>query len=424
MRTTFEFGFEYIKNLVKQHSRLFQSLRYLYYSVFGGVQKVQIYEISGLVKNSGNRMTTLFVGKEYSAHQFASLVYCQIDKILLFREFRFNQIVSALSTNTPEIIAVNVKKPTASEFEKLGYLLLPNVTFSLDLRRPIDQIIRKMSRRRRRDIKKIESFNYPYTICRGNDEDFNFFYWKMYLPYAVERFGKGAYVRTYNESKALYRGGGGIIFIRKFNKPVAGILFRTVGKTLYALSIGLCQLSEKFAEHLAGQAVLFYLIKWAKMQGLESLDYGITLPFFREGIFMYKKEWGMHVEKPIDQSFFALKFNSLNAGSFSFLEQNPFIILDNGMFKGVVFLNHKPSKEELHQIFSEYFLPKLSSLVFVACYKSNTEVLDKAELSTKPSGPPDVLAKPLLDICSLQRNAFKVEVLELWGLDQKQISIK
>jgi hypothetical protein len=349
------------------------------------------------------------------------LVYHQIYKTLLIEELRSNQITSALKTNKPEIIAVNVQKPAANEFGKQGYLLLPDLSFSLDLHRPIDDIIGRMSRRRRRDIKKIETQNYSYTISKEKDGDFDFFYWKMYSPYAEQRFGKAAYIKRYNESKAFYRSGGGIIFVKKCEKPVAGILFRTIGKTLYAISMGLYQQSEKFADQLTSQAALLFLIKWAKMNGMESLDYGTSLPFFREGVFMYKKEWGMNVAEPIDRSYCALKLNTLNAGPLLFLQENPFIVSDNGILKGVAWLNHKPTKEELHQIFSEYFLPKLSSIIFIAYYKSDTELLEKAESSTKPKGFSQVLSKPLSDICLLlQENAFKVEVLELWGLKEEQ----
>jgi hypothetical protein len=413
MRTAFEFILEYIKKLAKRRILLSQSLRYIYNLVFGRIQKVQIYETSGFIEGANDKIALLFVGKEHCAHQFASLVYRQIDKTLLIEELRFSQITSVLKTTTHEIIAVNVEKPRANEFEKQGYLLLPDISFKLDLHIPIDEIIIKMSKRRRRDVKKIEAANYSYIISKESDDDFNFFYWKMYLPYATQRFGKAAYIKKYNESKAFYKTGGGIIFVRKCEKLVAGILFRAVGKTLYAISLGLCQQGEKFAEQRASQAALLFLIKWAKMNGMASLDYGTSLPFFREGVFTYKKEWGMSVTEPIDQSYCALKLNSPNAGFISFLQQNPFIISDNGILKGVVLLDHKPTKEELTQTFSEYFLPRLNSIIFIAYYKSNAKLLDKDEPLTKSIGFSPVLSKPLLDICLLLKEKFKVEALEL-----------
>ena len=149
---------------------------------------------------------------------------------------------------------------------------------------------------------------------------------------------------------------------------------------------------------------------------MESLDYGTSLPFFKQGVFIYKKEWGMSVTEPIDQSYCALKLSSPNAGFLSFLQQNPFIISDNGLLKGVVLLNHKPTEHELHQTFSEYFLPKLISIIFIAYYKSNTRVLGKDEYLTESIGFPAVLSKPLQDICLLlKKEAFEVEAFELSG---------
>lgn len=416
MLSSFDFMLEYVRKSLRRKPHLSQSLRYLYNLALGKFQKVQIYEISGSVENSDRKITTLFVGREQGAHQFASLVYHHIDKTLPVKELRFGQITPAISTNISEILAIRVEKPAAKEFERQGYLLLPNISFNLDLHGPFEDIAKRMSRRRRRDIKKIEAFNYSYSVSSGDDEDFNFFYWKMYLPYAEQRFGKAAYIKRYNESRAFYKASGGIIFVKKSEKPVAGILFNVIGKTLYAVSMGSLHQDEEHSEQLAGQAALLFLVKWAQMKGLERLDYGTSLPFFKEGVFMYKKEWGMRIEEPLDQSYCALKLNSSSANGLPFLQQNPFIVIDNGMLKGVVLLNHKPTEEELHQIFSEYFLPKLSSMIFIAYYKSDVEPSGSAELRIEPIELSHTLSKPLSSFCLLlQKNAFKVEVKELWG---------
>jgi hypothetical protein len=412
MRATFEFVLAYAKSFAKQHKQLFQSLKTGYRLVFGCVEKAQVHQISGLVKNSNNTMTTLFIGKERVAHQFASIVYCRIDKMLTLGEFRLKQILSSPATNKTDVIVANVEKPTAFKLEKQGYLLLPIVSFRLDLRRPIDHIIKKMSRRRRRDLKKVEALNYSYTLCRGNDKSFDFFYSRMYLPYISSRFGEASSIKSYAESKAYYRRDGGIVFVRKSGNPVAGILFRIIGKTLYAYILGLHQGGEEFSEYLATQAALLFLIKYAKSNNMKSLDYGISLPFFREGVFMYKKEWGMNIEEPIDQSFFALKLSSLGEGSRSFLQHDPFIVSDNGKLKGIVFLDHKATKEELHRIFAQYFLPKLRSLIFISYCKSSEGSQDQGELSNEPSFSNTL--KPLIRICQLfEKNAFRVEASEL-----------
>jgi hypothetical protein len=364
--------------------------------------------MNGLLKNSNNSLFVLFVGKKRVAHQFASLIYFQINRMLNLGEFRITQIRSDPTADKPDIIVANVEKPAAHEFERHGYLLLPVISFRLDLHESIESIIQKMSRRRRRDIKKIEASDFSYTISRQNDSDFNFFYFNMYLPYIRSRFGEATSLKSYAESKVVYRRGGGILFVERSGSPIGGILFSVIGKTLYAYILGLRQGNDDFSGHLATQAALLSLIKFAQKEGMQKLDYGISLPFFREGVFIYKKEWGMSIEEPIDQSFFALKPNSLTEGCLSFLQQNPFIIYDNRELKGVLFLDHSPAKDEIPQLLAQYFLPKLKSLILITYYKSVATPLNQAEISCKPSS---VAPKALVDICLLmEKKGFKVEV--------------
>jgi hypothetical protein len=414
MRMHLGFAFEYIKERLKKHSLLFQHLKLLFNAIFSHLQKVKVYKITGTAIGDGDAIATLFAGTENSAYQFASLVYCQINEIRLIGLFRFIQATHMLTSGMHNITAVRVQQPMADKIEREGYLLLPNVSFSLDLRKPEAYIIGKMSGRRRKEIKKIGALNYSFTVSRGIDEDLNFFYWKMYLPHTRQRFGKSAYVKSFSELRAAYKENGGIIFVRKLGKPIAGIIFRIVKKTLYALSIGSIHLNEQGSRNYFHQAALFFLIKWAKEQGVESLDYGTSLPFFREGAFTYKKEWGMTIEEPQDRSFCALKLNCLSSSTLHFIQQNPFIVLLNNMLKGIIFLDHKPSQEELQQLFSEYYLPNLESMLFVSYYMPENDLKDNIKISGKSQSFEDYSSKSLSSICQLfLENGYRVEVLEM-----------
>jgi len=408
-----------IRSLITRSTHLYPIFSYLNNHIFGTIQKAQVFLIKGSLKKTsagGSPITTLFIGKEESAYQFAYLAYSQIEKMLYLGKFLSSQIDPARLPNI-EVIVANIERPFARKFLKQGYLLLPTVDFNLDLCQSLEDIMKRMSRRRRRDIKKLECFDYSYTISRNNEKDFDFFYWNMYLPYTKKRFGKAAHIRTCFESKALCRGNGGIVFVKKEERPVVGILFQIRGKTLYALSFGVYEGNQKFVTDLAGQAALFFLVKWGKMNGLECLNYGVSMPFLREGTFMYKKEWGMRVEERTGDSVCALKFNSLGDGSISFLQQNAFILLNQGAMKGVVFVNHRPTKIELQKIFAKHIFPKLDSLIVIAYHNEpragNTEAIDRTEFSTRSPNFPDALVELLPRICLLLRErGFNVEVFE------------
>jgi len=310
-----------------------------------------------------------------------------------------------------EINAIHIERHQGDRFAAQGYLLLPYLRFSLDLKPSVDALIRRSSRRRRRNIKRLLNFNYEYSVSVCSGEDFDFFYYKMYLPYTKNRFHKAAKMSAYLELKTCYMKNGGIIFVTREKKIIAGILFQIRGDTLYAICSGVYNGDYKFIVNLAGQAALFFLIKWAKQRRLKTFNYGCTMPFFRDGVFTYKREWGMFVEEEDDQPICALRLGEPNERVLSFLKQQPFVFLQNGVIKGAVFIDHKPSKTELQRIQSEFLFPKIDSLVVISYYtraRLDSDCEDKLTYSKRIR---EELIRPLSVFCkALQGLKFKTEV--------------
>ncbi len=398
----------YAKKPLLQHPRLHESLKYLNDLVFGDPRKADGYVIKGLTKGHSEEMTMLYFGTSNSAHQLASLIYAQVNQFLPVARTKSNTppVMSA-----PEIVAFDVPRPFARKFSKHGYLLLPNVHFVLDMRISFEEIMNRMSRRRRRDIKKIDTLGYSYEICRNSNRHFDFFYNKIYLPYAKSRFGNAAYVKPYLEAKTVYESNGGIIFVKKNEKPLAGILFNIQGRSLHAWNSGVYEGNQQFIKELAGEAALLFLIQWARNQGVESLDYGVSLPFLQEGIFTYKKEWGMSVNEQRDNSFCALRVNPESQCSLTFLQQNPFIVVYRDELKGVVFIDHRTTRVELQEIHSRYYFPNLHSLIVISYYKPHAETMGAIE--PEPEKLAGSLLDPLQKICkTLQEKGFQIDVFE------------
>jgi len=413
MAEQFRLARELARGRLQSNKDLYNAVNRLYDFGFARTQKLQTYQIDGLVKNTHKTMKTILVGTEGDAYQFCSLAYSNIRQISPVGEILPAMIQSfeERARRTTNLVVVKSKALAARDFQKLGYFILPTVSFELDLRVPVDTIVRRMSRRRRRDIDKVEALEYSYNVCRKDCRSFNLFYWDMYRPFAEQRFGKAAFVKSYAESMTIYRHNGGIAFAKENEKPVSGILFQIRGKTLCALCYGKHRgIKQEF--DLSGQATLFYLIKWAKSKGMEHLDYGICVPFFTDGIFTYKKEWGMSICKESGYHVYALKLCSINEACLSFLQQSPFIVLDGEKLRGIVFLDHKPGVLENQQFLSEYMLLGLDSLIVISCCKELA-----AETSfPRPSRTPEMFQQSticgcLSDLCLLMsKQGLDVEV--------------
>jgi hypothetical protein len=336
------------------------------------VHGIPVFAIQGALEN-GEGLTTLFVGSEQSAYRFAGLAYSEIGKMGMLGKVCSWQ-VDRLNMAAADIAVVGAKGLSTHRALKTKCLFLPNVSFALDLCRSDDELSRRMSRRRRRDVKKLKRLGYRYSISQNRSEDFDFFYTRMYVPYVRRRFSKAALVAPYHVSRTLYGKNGGIIFVKKRKRVVAGILFQTKRDVLYAMLFGVYEGEEEFVKNLAGTAALRFLIQWAQENNMRGLDYGRTMPFFKDGIFRYKQEWGMHVKVHADQPFCALRLNPHSETALSFLAQNPCVVYQAGSMTGLVAVDHQLGEREFHKICSEYFVPGLESLTIV-CRTSDSNLL-------------------------------------------------
>ncbi|UCG37062.1 MAG: hypothetical protein JSV64_01960 [Candidatus Bathyarchaeota archaeon] len=352
----------------------------LFTHLFEPCRTVAVFLIRGSV--NGEKTSILFVGNSQKAHQLAECIYpgtakvswlgttlarrsCQIDK---------SHIDAAL---------IDVKKHSMARFLSLDdYLVLPTISFALDLHQTMSQVHRSMSRRRRRDIKAISHQHYGYAISHCDLQDFDFFYWKMYRPYIERRFGQAAMFSPYDVLMGYYKRNGGIVFVTKRKRRLAGLLFQIRGDTVFALIYGIYYGNTSFAKNLAGTAALHFLIQWGKGQDLRWLDYGRTVPFFNNGVFRYKKEWGMAIRLHHDQPYCVLKLTPQNRKAISLLQNNPFIIYHKGELKGCLLRKSKPRIEELQRLWTQYSLPGLRSFTALF-YDHGTHSINLSEFPTK-----------------------------------------
>jgi len=412
---TFQEKFKFGVSVLRQANRTNPFVMvYSFISRILGIKKVQLFLIKGTVKHNNRSTTILFIGKEKAARArasyFGDVVFTQIQRLEYLGEFLYRHVTPSDFKNA-EIVVVDANIESTKKLLEKDFLLLPQVCFELDLTRSMSDLINSFSKRRKRSIKKIKSLNYSYVIFRNNDKFFDFYYWKMYLPYIRRRFGLGAQPCSYIHSKAFFKKNGGVIFVLNERRPIAGMLFHVRGKTVDTLNLGLYDGDQKYLKDCACEAALFFLIKWAKIKGLRILNHGATVPFFTNGIFQYKKEWGMVMEEMEDQIFCALKVNSFNKNSLSFLLSNPLIFRGKNAIKGVVFVDHRLTKAELYKLFSIHLFPKLDSLIVIGYYDRITEEKNEIDFSSNSQNYAVVLEKELPRIClSFLKRGFSVDV--------------
>ena len=128
-----------------------------------------------------------------------------------------------------------------------------------------------------------------------------------------------------------------MLSVKVNGKIVSSLIFCPSGSTLYVPVVTFSrERHDKFIEDTKGDAMVYYLITWARKNGYSSLDYGFCRPFLNDGILRYKKSWGMKIEAEKAFSIFVRLHNFQNSVR-TFLARNPFIFVDGKDLKGCVF---------------------------------------------------------------------------------------
>ena len=194
-----------------------------------------------------------------------------------------------------------------------------------------------LNRELRSNIVKLHKNAFSYRIS-DNIKDFNLFYYDMYLPYVKKRYDNSAIICRKNTLKKYFNHGGRLIFIEKDDEKIAGALCYTTKNTAYFHKLGVINGEIKYLRVGAITALYYFWMDWARNNGYKRIDFGAARPFIRDGIFKFKRKWGMGIHKNADShSFFYLRVTKFTPAVFSFLKANPLVFLNNGRLNGFIF---------------------------------------------------------------------------------------
>lgn len=319
----------------------------------------EVFLIRGEKKTSNLRLTTLVFGDLEFSHQFAKLVYSEDYEVKAFMKTAYHNISRIVDHTEVDVILIQAAGTLSKFLSRRGFLILPKIRCILDISAPPEKLFSKSSRLRRRDIKKIKKLGFTYEIAT-NPEQLDFFYHKLYLPYISARHGKSAKPTRLFSMKQIYRKGG-LLFVKLNGEYVSGILYDIAGNVVSARCLGIYGGRKQHLDEGAGQAALYFLIKWSRLQGFKEIDYGDCIPFMSDGLFAYKKSWGMEV-KPCNDLIYGLRVSKLDAPVLEFLSENPCIFSESENLNGLIFRKDKVEIEKL-SCAKSYYTPGLSRIV-------------------------------------------------------------
>ena len=155
-----------------------------------------------------------------------------------------------------------------------------------------EDIRTRFSRQLRKSTRDFESRSGYSSRLSRSVQDFEFFYDRMYLPYAQGRFGEYAAWTSKAEMRGYFEQEG-VLLIEWGGQVVAGQISTLDNGCYWARKLGILDGDPAHLDAGAMVAIYVFSIKRALDLGAREVDFGGGYPFLSSGVLQHKAWWGM-----------------------------------------------------------------------------------------------------------------------------------
>lgn len=217
----------------------------------------------------------------------------------------------------------------------------------------------RLSRAKRTSINGFERKYGLEMRISSSEEEVEFFYRRMFLPYVSKRFGSVAVVDTQDEILGFFRDGGMLMYIQKEGNPIAAALCQHKHGKLSYYRAGVLDGDEKILKSGALTAIYYFMIKYAIENHLHVLDAQQSRPFLKDGVFENKARWGASVVHfPRNTTSISYVCSGSNEKLAQLFMACPIVVNAGAALRAVIGAkdNGDPQEDELLELLREYHL--------------------------------------------------------------------
>ncbi|RLF50558.1 MAG: hypothetical protein DRN24_06345, partial [Thermoplasmata archaeon] len=294
--------------------------------------KTPIYIVTGKKKNNHVTSKILYIGDNSSLEYLNEIIFSGetkkqfIDEILIWS---FQKKIKKLS---PSVDAIFIKTDRffSNFLEKKGFIVVPEwIEMVMEKNLSSDVFLNRVKKSARDDIRKVRNYKYTYEIST-DIKDFENFYHDIYLPFIIQRQKKKIIPEAvdYHEIRSIFERGQ-LLLVKKQDEIISGSIIHTFGKTAFFTYAGV-KTKPDYLKKAAGSALYYFFIRWAMKQGFDTLKFGGARAFLKDGLFQYKRKWGLKCKVSNDMfGVFAFKAcENKTQWVNDFIEKNPVICFE------------------------------------------------------------------------------------------------
>lgn len=187
---------------------------------------------------------------------------------------------------------------------------------------------------------------YTSTISR-EDSDFELFYDRFYTPYIRKRHGRLARLRSRRVLRRSFKRGL-ILWIWRDGERQAADIIQIRNKVMHRVVLGVLDGRMDLLRQRVLTAVYIHATRLAMEHGCTHIFLGGTRPSLHDGVFRYKRKWGVTVcENPRAYYDILLRWSRLEGAVADFLSHTSLIHRDHGRLSALwAYPHHLPLTAE------------------------------------------------------------------------------
>jgi hypothetical protein len=274
------------------------------------VPSIRLYEAED--ETLGCPLRLLCLGRneatDYFLHQFFGHLP---PSVKLSRWLRFRQRGAMLRGKPLDLIVRSIPWDLRRFYVRQGYLLYPEwINFYKDLRNPSGESFDTSNRSLSEDLRKVRRWQYHYELAGGPEVVRRFF---ERFAHPTEKAGAwaGKVLTPWDRFEAILRHGK-VLFIRQGEEEVAGLAVVPQGGQVWFPFIGVRDGDLALRTRGAEAACYLFADRWAREQGFQRANWGLTRPLLSDGGYRFKCKWNLQPQ--IDPEMHFVGFRPLRPG--------------------------------------------------------------------------------------------------------------
>jgi len=233
-----------------------------------------------------------------------------------------------------DLTIVRADRLSAQKFLGKDYLVVPEwVGMRLTVPDDLNALVR--GNHSIREDMRLARKHKLYPLVTLGEERFDEFYDAMYGPFSRARHGAMAIVKSRYDLRRRVRKGG-ILWVIRDNRPLAGMLFERKAGTLDMQAIGMATGELPLKKRGIMAALYYHCIAHAHRLKCTEVDFRGARPSLHDGLFRYKRKWGNILYERTDMYYDLLvRWNGVNGVVKEFLSHTGLIFREEGRLSAI-----------------------------------------------------------------------------------------